>query len=61
MTKAGISYREEALPISRFHASPNAKELTVVMCNVKNIMRNYSFIFIYVKFALDTLINGLSY
>ena len=43
-----MSHREEALPISR------SKTIIVLICNVEN-MRNYSFIFIDVKFVLDTL------
>ena len=51
MMKAGRSYIEEALPIS------SCEKLIVVMHNVENIMRNYSFIFIDIKFVLDTLMD----
>ena len=47
--KARMSHREEALPISR------SKTIIVLICNVEN-MRNYSFIFIDVKFVLDTFV-----
>ena len=51
MMKAGRSYIEEALPIS------SCEKLIVVMHNVENIMRNYSFTFIDIKFVLDTLMD----
>lgn len=54
MTKARRSYIEEALPIS------SCEKLIVVMHNVENIMRNYSFIFIDIKICVGYF-NGLSY
>ena len=54
MTKARRSYIEEALSIS------SCEKLIVVMHNVENIMRNYSFIFIDIKICVGYF-NGLSY
>ena len=54
MTKAERSYIEEALSIS------SCEKLIVVMHNVENIMRNYSFIFIDIKICVGYF-NGLSY